>query len=731
VLRGEIPADRILYMTATPKRFARARQGSEAVSMDEAGGFGRRVFDFTLDQAVAAAVIADYRVVVAAVERDVFDRVARQLDEDIDPHLLAGAIAVVRSMGEYQLGSCLSFHSRVDRARRFAELVGAVAEVLHADRPAHPGWAGFVHGNASVRIRRRLLARLSDRHSWGVLANAKALGEGVDVPTLDAVAIVDPKQSDTDVLQACGRALRRPTDTKVGTVILPVLLTAHADPDDPLAGADPKSIELVSGVLRALRAHDADLGRRLDVARRSLARTRVTHDSSFGHRLRRIAARRLLRTRIELHVPDGPTGELAGAIALHVVRDATSSWEEAFARLEQWIADHGALPAQGERVPDETGTFSLGAWCSSQRTDYNKGLLAPERAARLNALPLWTWSPRDEQWWRKFAALKDYVDTHGALPRGDAQSMFRVEHQGVRVYQFAASCRAAVTPHDGAWLLKFPDRVAALEALPGWAWNTKDAEWETSFGRLERWVKLTGDAAPSVGNLVDGQDVGKWVLKQRSRIRATLNGDTGRNTAAALSQHAHRPSPRPAGLDRRLLADQRRAVGATVRHARTVRRGTRPHATPVRTVRRLRSRRVGVEVPPVTRRPTIDRHTGTDRTARVDPVLDVEHPRPPVRPGLRAARQDRRRPARRRRRDHHPRRSRRRVRAVGVGDEPADGLPPRRARTRACDRARSDHRLVVGTRPRKAATPPPANACATTAAASTDPSDRRCDAIGS
>ena len=62
------------------------------------------MFEFTLSSAVAAGVVADYRVIVAAVEQTVFDAVAAQLPAGGDPHLLAGAIAVVRTAAGGRLG---------------------------------------------------------------------------------------------------------------------------------------------------------------------------------------------------------------------------------------------------------------------------------------------------------------------------------------------------------------------------------------------------------------------------------------------------------------------------------------------------------------------------------------------------------------------------------------------------------------------------------------------------
>lgn len=413
-------------------------------------------------------------------------------------------------MSELGLSSCLSFHSRVDRARTFAQLVGAVADALPGSRPAGPGWAGWVHGGSSVRIRHRLLDRLTDPLSWGVLANAKALGEGVDLPALDAVAIVDPKQSETDVLQATGRALRRPTDTKIGTVLLPVLLTGGADPDDPLCGVDQRSLELVSGVLRALRAHDTELGSRLDTTRRLFAKARTARPE-LSMWLRRRAAHSLLRSRVELWLPGGATGDLAAGLALRMVREATPNWEEAYGRLLAWIDDHGtARVPQGTKVPDAGGTFSLGAWVTVQRGLRRRGLLPPERAAMLDGVPGWTWDPRGAQWWAQLDALADYLATHDDYPRQGEQ------WRGRKVGQFVNECR---TGFKDGWLRGFPDRVAALEAMPGWVWNVRHAEWDRHFTALADWAAAHGHACPSHGELIDGFDIGRWTTKQRAKAR--------------------------------------------------------------------------------------------------------------------------------------------------------------------------------------------------------------------
>ena len=71
-------------------------------------------------------------------------------------------------------------------------------------------------------------SRTSER---GLLSNARCLGEGVDVPSIDGVAFIDPRHSTIDIIQALGRAIRKAPDKKVGTVVVPVFIPTDATPD--------------------------------------------------------------------------------------------------------------------------------------------------------------------------------------------------------------------------------------------------------------------------------------------------------------------------------------------------------------------------------------------------------------------------------------------------------------------------------------------------------------------
>src|SRR5690606_8586314 len=87
-----------------------------------------------------------------------------------------------------------------------------------------------------------------------ILSNVRCLSEGVDVPALDAVLFLTPRNSQVDVVQSVGRVMRNAPDKKRGYVILPVVIPAGVEPHDALN--DNATYKVVWQVLQALRSHD-------------------------------------------------------------------------------------------------------------------------------------------------------------------------------------------------------------------------------------------------------------------------------------------------------------------------------------------------------------------------------------------------------------------------------------------------------------------------------------------
>ena len=179
-----------------------------------------------------------------------------------------------------------------------------------------------------------------------------------------------------------------------------------------------------------------------------------------------------------------------------------ADWEEGFDRLQRFIKREGhARVPQGWR---DNG-YRLGRWVMVQRQYFRKGMLAPDRQARLEAISDWTWDPYDTDWEEGFAYLQRFVEREGHA---------RVPH-GRRDNGFGLGNWVADQHHRYRRGTLDPKRRARLEALPGWTWDTQEATWDEGFAHLQRFVRREGHARVPSDWREDGYRLGQWVGVQR------------------------------------------------------------------------------------------------------------------------------------------------------------------------------------------------------------------------
>ncbi len=282
-----VPATKRLYMTATPKLFkpvvADAAKEADAIlaSMDDPEFFGEEFHRLGFGEAVEKGLLADYRVLILAVNEQAISQPFQKLLSDGDGVLslpdvarFVGCLSALAKLpgptgtgfraGEAPMQRAVAFWSRIKESERFATQFQQVAEAyfdqLEADgKDIAPLDVPTRHvdGTDKISSRRADIRWLKETPPQGecrVLTNAQCLSEGVDVPALDAVMFLTPRRSTIDIVQAVGRVMRKPPGKQLGYVILPIAIPAGADPS--VALSNNKDYDAVWEVLQALRAHD-------------------------------------------------------------------------------------------------------------------------------------------------------------------------------------------------------------------------------------------------------------------------------------------------------------------------------------------------------------------------------------------------------------------------------------------------------------------------------------------
>ena len=280
-----------LYMTATPRLFnddtKNAAMEKDAIlcSMDDETMYGPVFYRIGFGEAVTKKLLADYKVLVLGVEET--QVVSSFQDQLADSNMELNIDDVAKLIGcwnglakrrsgahEASFGNDLAPMKRAVAFNRdikssklveseFEDLVRVHLTNLENDDPTDDLKVQVKHidggFNAVARAERLDWLKEDIHHDGGqptcrILTNARCLTEGVDVPSLDAVLFLNPRNSMVDVIQAVGRVMRIAKGKQFGYIVLPIAIPEGMSTSEALK--DNTRYKVVWQVLQGLRAHD-------------------------------------------------------------------------------------------------------------------------------------------------------------------------------------------------------------------------------------------------------------------------------------------------------------------------------------------------------------------------------------------------------------------------------------------------------------------------------------------
>ncbi|MEU6818574.1 Helicase associated domain protein [Streptomyces sp. NPDC046860] len=529
-----LPAMRRLYMTATPRvweerapRLARGTGAGQApaaldrlpeemaCSMDDEAVYGPVLFELDLSESIARGLLARYQIVVAEVR-----------DESLTPERLYGEArndesvrgerlavlqaALLETMATHGLTRCITFHHRTMEARAFSEGLGRIVTRLHAEDPdRYPAevWTSWLSGEHDADLRADRLARFGERVGRAVMSNCRVLSEGVDVPSVDSVALIDPKGSAVDIVQAIGRALRqKPGQGKMATLVVPVILGRDESPEDmPYSLAYRPLVKVLNG----LRAHDERAVEMLAIPQESMKRTKAG-SSYLGAEPAEGEAEQRALLRFGSH---RDPALVARFVRYNLLEPEHANWKAGHraAVAFQRRTGHLTVPYEHRELTPNQHSFPLGRWLADQRRALQAGTLAAQRAVDLEELGI-EWNPADAGWEENLAAARAYYASAGTLAAPVTASALDKP-----VGQWLANCRK---PGGlGKDPVRAQRRAAQLAAIdPDWrpAWPV---DWQRAYmavGQLLAMGSSLDDIVPGV--TASGTDVGRWLQRQRDHV---------------------------------------------------------------------------------------------------------------------------------------------------------------------------------------------------------------------
>lgn len=274
-----------LYMTATPRIYGDSSKQKAAdnsallCSMDDETVYGKDFHVLGFAEAVSMGLLSDYKVIVLAVDEGYVSRTLQNLITNLDSELtLDDSVKIIGCLnglskktifeGEenyfendpYKMKRAVAFCSDIKGSKKFVQLFGEIQDELKiygADDDLVSVELQHVDGTQNALYRKECIDWLKTDTLDGkcrILSNARCLSEGIDVPALDAVMFLNPRNSIVDIIQSVGRVMRKSEGKNYGYIILPIGIPAGTEPEEALN--DNRKYKIVWDVLQALRAHD-------------------------------------------------------------------------------------------------------------------------------------------------------------------------------------------------------------------------------------------------------------------------------------------------------------------------------------------------------------------------------------------------------------------------------------------------------------------------------------------
>ena len=271
-----------LYMTATPKIFKgdtkKIKESNETddvifLDMSQEDVFGKQFFTYSFTQGVTENYLADFKVVILTFLEDEYNTTYQQLKEKyeklqykqkfIELDEFTKLYGVYKTLKSRNIKNAINFCQRAITGKANSRLLTIIWEMLiehiQQNQEDHNNFkVDFRHvdGTMNSQLRRKNIDALREKENdCVVLSNARCLTEGVDVPSLDAVIFMQPRQSEIDIVQATGRVMRKTKDKHAGLVIVPVVASIADNKKQELEfNFEKTAFKKVGDILGALRS---------------------------------------------------------------------------------------------------------------------------------------------------------------------------------------------------------------------------------------------------------------------------------------------------------------------------------------------------------------------------------------------------------------------------------------------------------------------------------------------
>lgn len=228
VLDCFIKSKKKVFVTAT-RKITNHDGVFNVATMNDVEKYGEVAYELTIAEAIAKGWSVPFETYMMEVSQNAYDDVVNEIMENTtvsyDNYLMkarhvSSLVCLLKSIDKLGSKKIATFHTTNASALKFAELI---TELKVKGLLKNSVLTRELTANNTQEFRKNFLATEFCNADTAVIASAKWMREGVDIPCLDTIIIVDPIGSGIACVQTIGRALRidKNNPEKVAKIIIP------------------------------------------------------------------------------------------------------------------------------------------------------------------------------------------------------------------------------------------------------------------------------------------------------------------------------------------------------------------------------------------------------------------------------------------------------------------------------------------------------------------------------
>lgn len=217
-----------LFLTATPRIYKTNNINDidiDVISMNNRKWYGDEIYSYSMRQAIDSGFLCPYQIITLFTENVFIDRFITDNNlievngiKNINSHYIASAIMVIKAFEKNECNHLVTYHNSITNSLLFLNILNMLVKKLNMT----------VHviqldGKTSMSKRNKIIDSFI-KYDKCILTTARVLNEGVNIPIIDSVCFVDPRESTIDVTQCIGRSLRLYNSKIMAKVLVPYII---------------------------------------------------------------------------------------------------------------------------------------------------------------------------------------------------------------------------------------------------------------------------------------------------------------------------------------------------------------------------------------------------------------------------------------------------------------------------------------------------------------------------